>query len=295
MVYAIQDDAAIVSDTYDKSITLFVPDNVDDMKQIVTLRDRVSQKPLDYPGNGSVVITERLANENAIKAGDVVTVRDSNGTKAQFTVSGVCENYVYSYVYMSPQDYEAAFGKHDFKIAFVTFGSEPTDQQKDQTAKDLLTYSKVAQVAFVSDLRAEFDNSIEGINVVVYVIILCASLLAFVVLYNLTNINITERMREIATIKVLGFYDIEVAGYVYRENMALTVIGAVIGLALGIAMHRYVITTVEVDMVMFERLIKPISFIWSFVLTFGFSMFVNLVMFFKLKRISMVESLKSVE
>ncbi|MPN19133.1 hypothetical protein SDC9_166499 [bioreactor metagenome] len=129
----------------------------------------------------------------------------------------------------------------------------------------------------------------------VYVIILCASLLAFVVLYNLTNINITERMREIATIKVLGFYDVEVAGYVYRENIVLTVIGALIGLVLGIFMHRYVITTVEVDMVMFERLIKPISFVWAFVLTFGFSMFVNLVMFFKLKRISMVESLKSVE
>ena len=295
MFYAIQDDAAIVSDTYDKNITLFVPDNMDSMKQLITLRDRGSQKMLEYPGNGSVVITERFANQNGIQAGDTVTVRDGDGTKAQFTVSGICENYVFSYVYMSPQDYEAAFGKHDFKMAFVAFGSEPTQEQKDQTAKELLTYNKVAQVAFVSDMRAEFDNSIDGINVVVYVIILCASLLAFVVLYNLTNINITERMREIATIKVLGFYDMEVAGYVYRENMALTVIGAVIGLGLGVLMHRYVITTVEVDMVMFERLIKPISFVWSFLFTFGFSMFVNLVMFFKLKRISMVESLKSVE
>ena len=150
-------------------------------------------------------------------------------------------------------------------------------------------------VSFVSDTENRIRNMLKSMDTIIYVLVISAGMLAFIVLYNLNNINITERKRELATLKVLGFFDGEVSAYMLRENILLTMIGALIGLFMGIALHRFVIITAEIDMLMFGRLIKPRSFIYSVLFTFAFSLFVNFTMQFKLKKIHMVESMKSVE
>ena len=153
----------------------------------------------------------------------------------------------------------------------------------------------VLNVSYLSDIEEQLNNMLKTLNLVTMVLIISAGMLAFVVLYNLNNINITERRRELATLKVLGFYDQEVSAYVYRENIILTLIGVVVGCGLGAVLHRFIIETVEVDSVMFGRIINRTSYIYSMLFTIGFSCFVNWVMYFKLKKIDMVESLKSVE
>ena len=150
-------------------------------------------------------------------------------------------------------------------------------------------------VSFVSDTENRIRNMLKSMDTIIYVLVISAGMLAFIVLYNLNNINITERKRELATLKVLGFFDGEVSAYMLRENILLTMIGALIGLFMGIALHRFVIITAEIDMLMFGRLIKPRSFVYSVLFTFAFSLFVNFTMHFKLKKIDMVESMKSVE
>lgn len=153
----------------------------------------------------------------------------------------------------------------------------------------------ISSVYFITGISDSYEDIIGSLNYVIIVIIISAGALAFVVLYNLTNINISERYREIATIKVLGFYDNEVANYIYRENIILTILGTILGLFLGVILHRFVIVTTEIEMIMFGREIRRISFLYSTALTLVFSLFVNLVMYYKLKNINMVESLKSLE
>ena len=166
---------------------------------------------------------------------------------------------------------------------------------ENELGKEIISMDKVKSVNFYSSKITNFNNTISSLNFVVVVLIVSAAALAFVVLYNLTNINISERIREIATIKVLGFYDNEVAAYVYRENIILTLIGSIVGLGLGVFLHKFIMTTVELENVMFGRNINFMSYIYSILLTLGFGIAVNLVMYFRLKKIPMVESLKSVE
>ena len=170
-----------------------------------------------------------------------------------------------------------------------------SEDQVKKAGEKILSKDQVLTISYLLDIRDQLDDMLASLNLVIIVLIVSAGMLAFVVLYNLNNINITERQRELATLKVLGFYDGEVSQYVFRENILLSFIGILAGAVFGILLHRYVITTVEVDAVMFGRNIKPISFVYSGLITFGFSMFVNMVMHFKLKKIDMVESLKSVE
>lgn len=168
-------------------------------------------------------------------------------------------------------------------------------EQLTKTGEKILDNRAALNVSYTYNFQSRLDDMLESLDIVIVVLIVSAGLLAFVVLYNLNNINITERRRELATIKVLGFYDKEVSAYVYRENVLLTIIGVIVGIILGALLHRYVITTVEIDDVMFTRIIEPLSFVHSAALTCVFSVFVNCVMYFKLKKIDMVESLKSVE
>ena len=165
----------------------------------------------------------------------------------------------------------------------------------EQVGNEILKFPAALSISYTSSLADQLDRMLSTLGTVIVVLIVSAGMLAFVVLYNLNNINITERQRELATLKVLGFYDKEVSQYVFRENVLLTIMGVIAGAAFGILLHRYVITTVEVDAVMFGRNIKPLSFLYSALFTCGFSAFVNMVMHFKLKKIDMVESLKSVE
>jgi putative ABC transport system permease protein len=196
---------------------------------------------------------------------------------------------------MSPEYYKELF---DVPVKYNGFVGTTTDKSKDGEdllSKDLMKNTDIGSVSFITNTSEHFKQTMGSIDSVVVVLIVSAAALAFVVMYNLTNINISERIRELATIKVLGFYDSEVAAYVYRENVVLSIIGTILGLFLGIGLHRYVVVTAEIDMVMFVRTIKAIDFVYSAILTIVFSGLVNIVMYRRLKKIDMVESLKSAE
>ncbi len=211
------------------------------------------------------------------------------------TVTGVCEHYVSNYVYMSAATYQAAFGVAPTYNAVISRLADDSQETRDAISAELLEMDKVASLSFTEDNVAQVQNMLQSIDAVVVLIIVCAACLAFVVLYNLSSINVAERVKEIATIKVLGFYDREVNAYVNRESVALTLAGILFGVFAGIALHRFIILTVEVDAVMFGRQIEPLSFVYAVLLTLLFSTIVNLVMQRTLKKISMVESMKAPE
>ena len=219
---------------------------------------------------------------------------DGMGVK-EVTIDAICENYMGHYLYLSPDYYRELFGKEAASNGVLFKMKEGQTDQIEAVGGRLLGDSNVLNVSYTSSIEDRLDDMLQSLNLVIVVLIISAGMLAFIVLYNLNTINITERKRELATIKVLGFYDTEVAAYVYRENVLLTLIGAVAGMALGWVLLQFVIVTVEVDDVMFGRVLDLTSYLYSFLFTLGFSMFVNWVMYFKLKKIDMVESLKSVE
>ena len=226
---------------------------------------------------------------------DTVTLEDDDMGEKEVTIGAICENYMGHYLYLSPDYYEELFGKQAQYNGVLIKVKEGQEDQIEKVGSSLLENSNVLNVSYTSSIEDQLDDMLRSLNLVIVVLIISAGMLAFIVLYNLNTINITERKRELATIKVLGFYDTEVAAYVYRENVLLTLIGAVAGMILGWVLLQFVIVTVEVDDVMFGRVIDFTSYLYSFLFTLGFSMFVNWVMYFKLKKIDMVESLKSVE
>ena len=275
-------------------VYLMVPQDAAALNDYIDMHERTSRQPTPL-GETGVVLTEKLAELLDVKAGDTVTLVNGDGVEGSFTVSGVCENYVSNYVYMSAATYADAFGQEPEWNNILSQLSDDSQQARDAISTELLAMDEVASLTFTEDMMTQVLNMLNSINAVVVMIVVCAAVLALVVLYNLTNINVAERVKEIATIKVLGFYDREVSAYVMRETVALTIIGALFGLAGGIALHRFVIYTVEVDAVMFGRTIDPSSFVYSLALTMLFSLIVNLLMGRKLKHISMVESMKAPE
>ncbi len=273
---------------------LFVPQDETRFDQFVTLEERTTGEYVAFSQDG-IVITEKMSERAHLAVGDSVTLTNADGKEGTFRVDGIAENYVENYVYLSPDTYQAAFGSIPEPNLAVLHSADPSPEGRDRLGEVILAADGVSGISFISDLKDSFSNMMQKIDIIVVVLIVSAGLLAFVVLYNLTNINITERTKEIATIKVLGFYDKEVSAYVYRESIALSVIGTLAGLVLGILLHMFVIHSVEVDAVMFGRTIKPLSYVVSALLTMAFSLLVNLVMYHKLRRISMVESMKAPE
>ncbi len=273
----------------ERSVYLLVPEDTVQISSYLNFRTRNSHQEIPF-GEDSVLITEKLSDKLGAGAGDTVTLSDGTH-RYQVKVTGVVEHYVYDYVYMAPQVYKEVFGKEAAMNQLLIQAPEDVEKMEKALEQSELvkTYVNVAENA------ADFDRMLSSLDLVVMVIILCAGLLAFIVLYNLTNINVTERQREIATIKVLGFTDREVNAYVYRETFLLTLLGSLVGLVLGVILHSYVINTVEVDMVMFGHDVKALSFVISIIITMLFSAIVNLVINGKLKKIDMVESLKSVD
>ncbi|MEG0833396.1 MAG: ABC transporter permease, partial [Oscillospiraceae bacterium] len=230
-----------------------------------------------------------------VEIGDEVTIKNPEDKSIGLKITGITENYLQHYLYISPQIYREAMGEEPSPNFILAKCSAEEEQGRADISKKMLKIPDFATMSFTNDISAQFNDMIKTLNYVIAVLIICAGALAFVVIYNLTNINITERRRELATIKVLGFRDKEVAAYIYRETFLLTLIGAILGLGLGVFMHSFVITTVEVDMVMFGRNINLLSFIYSFLITLLFSGIVDIAMLGKLKKIDMVESLKSVD
>ena len=275
------------------SIYVYVPENTENFKEDVTLRDRKSHEQYELTDDGAV-ICEKTASLIGVKAGDKITLEKDN-RKYKVKITAVTENYMGHYVYMTPSCYEKTFGEKPKYSSTVYTMKEDAESDLETLGNAILKYPAALSISYTSSTAGQVERMLGSLGAVIWVLIISAGMLAFVVLYNLNNINITERQRELATLKVLGFYDGEVSQYVFRENILLSFIGILAGAVFGIFLHRYVITTVEVDAVMFGRNIKPPSFIYSGIITFGFSMFVNMVMHFKLKKIDMVESLKSVE
>ena len=282
------------NDDKEVQIRLFVPESLDKFKDYVHLLDKDSESDIELTDD-NVVITEKLAKLLNLSVGDTITVGDDAGITVDLKISSIVENYVYNYVYLSRKMYEEKFGE-DLKLNTALLKlTEDGKAHEDEVAKDWLKKNDILVVTSTSYVISSFEDIISSLNSVVVLMIICAAALAFVVLYNLTNINVAERMREIATIKVLGFTEKESANYVYRENIVLSVIGIAVGLVMGIFLSNYIVSTIEMDIVMFGRSIHGISFIYAAAFTLVFTLLVNVSMYGKLNNISMVESLKSVE
>lgn len=287
------------SDDIDQRVELNVPQDTQEFGNFNTLRTRVGHKPLAIDDEG-VLISEKLATKLGVSVGDSIAIYDEDaignatGEGREVRVSGIMENYVAQYVLMSPVLYESTMGEAPSYATLLANVAEGNDV-REVFSDDVLAIDGVKTVTYNDETINSYRSMLKSVDSVVVVLVVAAALLAFVVLYNLTNINITERVREIATLKVLGFTPHEVNAYIYRETMLLSLIGAFVGLFLGIAMEGYVVITAEVDQVMFGREIHALSFIIAFALTMLFSVIVTLAMKFKLKKIDMVESLKSVD
>ena len=287
------------SDVSQHRIDIVVPEHPDNFGDFNTLRTREGHEPLVLSDDG-VLVSEKLATELSLKVGstfsifDEDAVGDATGDGREVTVAGIMENYVGHYVYFTPELYEQVMGKDP---AFTTLYANVVEDEgtRETLSDDLLATDGVKTVTYNDETIDSYRTMLKSVDSVVVVLVIAAALLAFVVLYNLTNINITERVREIATLKVLGFTSREVDAYIYRETLLLAVIGALVGLLLGIAMEGFVVVTAEVDQVMFGRDIHAASFIIAFLLTMVFSVIVTLAMRPKLRHIDMVESLKSNE
>ena len=261
--------------------------------EMTTLRTRVGHHPLTLDDE-SVMMNEWLANKLGVSVGETVTLKTDNG-ETQARVGGIYEHYIYNYVILTPTYYRTLFGTEpQFNILDVRLADNSEEAQNDFSLR-LLDDDRIVAASFLTQNVEDFKNMLNALNMVVVVMIICASCLAFVVLYNLTNINIAERQREIATFKVLGFYNNETSRFIYRENILLTLLGIAAGLGLGVLLTGFIIRTVEVDNVMFGRDILFTSYLYASLLTMAFSLLVNWFMSFKIRAVDMVESLKSVE
>lgn len=294
MDYAYTADVKIPGSADDYSTEITVVNDTSAYMDYVTFRTRRSKKTIELDDSG-VIISEKLAKDLNVKTGDNVLIHDEDNKQATVKVSGVMEMYINNYIFMTSEYYSQVFGYTPDNNRILGILTSDGDDIQSVIGDRYLTDNNVKSLTFVKANITRFENMIQSLDLVTWVLIISAGMLAFVVLYNLTNVNISERIREIATIKVLGFYDREVGEYVYRENIILTLIGGVFGLLLGMALHAYIMTTIELDGVMFGTKINISSFLISYGITILFSLLINIFMYPSLKKIPMVESLKSVE
>ena len=261
----------------------------------VDFHDRKTKESYTLTDDGAIV-SEKTAKLLNVKEGDTIKVKRGTEKSGTVKIAHICENYMGHYIYFTPEYYKKVYGKTaEYNCIMFRAKNGYSDEQVKKAGEKILAKDQVLTISYLRDIKDQLDDMLASLNLVIIVLIVSAGMLAFVVLYNLNSINITERQRELATLKVLGFYDMEVAEYVFRENILLTLIGAVVGIVFGKILHLFVIQTVEVDAAMFGRSIYLPSYIYSFLFTIGFSLFVNWIMYFKLKKIDMVESLKSIE
>ena len=275
-----------------KSISYIVPQDPDSMSDYIDLHTQDGEK-IEFPETGTAVISYKIADTMGIEIGDTIELMDEDHNQFTLTISNICQNFAFNYIFFSPDTCSQYWQETVYQTAYVNIPKEGVDIHL--LSADLMALNDVANVTVNSDVEERFNNMMVSLDFIVLVIILCAAALAFIVLYNLTNINITERVREIATIKVLGFHKNETADYVFRENIALTAIGGFVGLFLGKIFHSFVMSCINIEMVAFDVRINPGSYVYSILLTFLFAWIVNLVMSRKLDKISMTESLKSVD
>lgn len=282
----------LVKDNLTKSMNLMAPVDFAALNGSMNFMD-TDGNPLDAPTGDAALVSVSVSERYNVHVGDEITLRDEDMRVLKFTVKAVFDNHVYNYIFVPHAAMERQLGgRIDLNQAYVNF---PAGADVHRLQTELTKLDDVANVTLFEDTKNRLTDSMSSLDYVVLLVIICAAGLAFIVLYNLTNINITEREREIATIKVLGFFKKETSAYVLRENIALTALGIAVGLGLGVLLHRFIMAQIVVDMVSFKVRILPMSFVYSVVLTFVFNLAVNLVMENKLEKINMAESLKSVE
>ncbi|MBC1483606.1 FtsX-like permease family protein [Listeria sp. FSL L7-1509] len=285
---------AVKSGQSAQALSIIVPKNVNELPDYIVLRDRASHTTEKLTNDGAI-ISEKLAKLYDIKPGDKVTVKNAQNDKFSIKVSAITENYAMHYLYMTPTYYQQIFDKKPVYNLDLLMLNDISQKTETDFAEKLVDSKSILNVTFSNNVSSMLTDTLDSLNIVIVVLITSAALLAFVVLYNLTNINVSERIRELSTIKVLGFYPKEVTMYVYRENIILTLMGIVTGFVLGFFLHRFIITTAEVDQMMFSPTINWTSYLFSSILTLIFASIVMIVMHIKLKRIDMIEALKSVE
>ncbi len=290
---------AVGLDSTEPVVTLVVPEDIDTFEDLWHLRERAGHVELDLEDAG-VIVTEKLATSLGVGVGDVITLAsqdemgDATNETFEVRVCGVNDNYLYNYVFLTPQVYEEIFAEEpEFSGVYAVV---TTDEGVRETFSDhVRAVDGIKTITYNDETIDTYKTMLNSVSLVVVVLVVSAALLAFIVLYNLTNINITERAREIATLKVLGFMPREVNLYIYRETILLSLIGCVIGLVLGIFLEDFVVVTAEVDQVMFGRGIHALSYVVAFVLTMLFTVIVMFFMRRKLANVDMIESLKSNE
>lgn len=276
-----------------QEVSIYVPEETKKISDFVLFNDRKTGKVYQLTDDG-VIINEKLATLFDYKVGDTLELKNDENQTYKLKIQAIAENYTGHFAYMSPSYYEKIVGKAPvYDTEFLLFKQTLNKKQENTISRSLMSDTRVLNVTFLSASSDSLDDTIRSLNIVVWVLIIVSGLLAFIVLYNLTNINISERIRELSTIKVLGFYDNEVTMYVYRENIILTCIGVFFGCFLGKIVHGYVLKTVEVDMLMFSPTIHWLSYLYSSLLTFFFALLVMVIMHRKLKKVDMIEALKS--
>lgn len=288
---AVQENFTVQKENTAKSVTMIIPETTKQLEDFVDLH--TGKTSLPYPGTGQGVINNGLAEELGIQIGDTITLTDEEMHTIDLEISGIFDNFVSNYVYVSSDTYQSQIGTlPEYQTAFV---NAPADADPHQGSALFMVSNLVSNVSVSQDIMDRIENMMSSLDYIVVFITFSAAALAFIVLYNLTNINITERAREIATIKVLGFNGKETASYVFRENILLTLMGAAAGLGLGIWLHAFVISQIKVDLITFHIRILPLSYLLAVGLTLVFAGIVNFFMYFKTERINMAESLKSIE
>ncbi len=276
------------------SATLYTPKNTQEMNEMINMRVRKTKKEISFNDN-SVVMTEKMCETLGVKVGDSVTIKDSDGKTYELCVTDIMENYVTAYVFISQTTYEEVFQKEpDYTLVLATLNDE-SEEVRNEVSAELLKSDNILLLQFSQSIKESFSNTVKNIDYIVLVLIFSAIALAVIVLYNLTNINICERSKELATIKVLGFHNREVASYIYREINILSAIGILFGFVLGIWLHSFVVRTAEVDALMFGRSIYFQSYIYAAGVTAFTTAVVDIIMLKKIKKIDMVESMKANE
>ena len=271
-----------------------MPNNESELDGIININDVKKKEKINLQEN-EICLTEKSAQLLEVKEGDTITLKDADENEVQIKISNIVENYVSHYVYMSKQTYENIYKKEYSTNVLLTKNIDLTSEEQDTLASDIMNQSEVASVSNIASMIEQVDDMMSLLNYVVIVLIVAAGLLAFVVLYNLSNVNISERIRELATIKVLGFYDKEVYEYVTRETVILTVIGIVLGLVGGYFLNYYIMGTCEINILRLSKSIYPISDVYATLITIVFTVIVNIATYFALKKIDMIENLKTVE
>lgn len=283
-----------INENVEENVQIIVPNNNTDFNTLINLTDVKSKNNLSLPEDG-VLLTDKAAQLLGVEAGDTITLKDTDENETNVKVTNVVENYVYHYIYMSKSMYENLYGKSFDSNVILTKDFNLDNETEDNFVKDLMNMPEVASVTRISTAMNMMNDTMKSLNYVVVILIVSAGLLAFVVLYNLSNVNISERIRELATIKVLGFYDKEVYLYITRETIILTAIGLVLGLVAGYFLDFFILETCEINMLRFRKFVAPLSFVFAALITILFTIIVNIVTYFALKKINMIESLKSVE